>query len=505
MRSVLLGGCLLWHRFRHRSLIPLSIAVLAALASVVPGAANAAESLACDMRMRMSTVETKLQLHVAVRCDPRVKLLFPAYQRSAEFIATPRTVAGTELISDGGRGWQVPPGEQVGYTVELARMAEQLDDYRTAMQDDEAILAPLSSWLLTPATGLRDAIDIRLRVARDPAIQFASALREQHGTLIFGSDDIRRSGYTVFGQFPRAELTLPAPGSLAPRPWGTAAQPTRYEMVLLGAMKADQVLIRDWLQDSANAVARFYGGFPVDRMLVVVLAEPNRKGMVTGRALSAGGATALVIVGAESNIEQLYGDWIMVHELLHLGQPFTPRAWWLMEGMATYFEPIIRARASWRSPLSVWREFRRDMQRGSHRLTGAGLAHSQGNDYWSGGLFMLLADVAIRRYTRGERGMEDCLLRVLRAGGDATQRWTPNDVVSVCDKHLGKPVLRDLFDRYVDNGSLVDLDALWTQLGVHGSGPSMHLSADAPFANIRDMIITGGRNRPMPVGPDTYR
>ena len=39
------------------------------------------------------------------------------------------------------------------------------------------------------------------------------------------------------------------------------------------------------------------------------------------------------------------------------------RSPWLTEGLATYFEPIIRYRAGRRSAESLWAEFARDMPR----------------------------------------------------------------------------------------------------------------------------------------------
>lgn len=198
-------------------------------------------------------------------------------------------------------------------------------------------------------------------------------------------------------------------------------------------------------------MANFYHGFPVARSLTVVVPRSGRRGMVTGRALSAGGATVLVAIGEHATVDDLYGEWIMVHELLHLGQPFTPEAWWLTEGMATYIEPLLRARKGWRSPGSVWRDFHRDMHRGRAALD-RGLLNGSGNAYWSGALFMFLADMEIRRYSRGRRGIEDCLRAILRDGGDATVRWSAERSVASCDTLLGKPILGDMLERYGRKG-----------------------------------------------------
>ena len=47
-----------------------------------------------------------------------------------------------------------------------------------------------------------------------------------------------------------------------------------------------------------------------------------------------------------------------MHELYHLGFPsFQGEGKWLDEGLATYYEPMIRARAGLRTETSLWDEF----------------------------------------------------------------------------------------------------------------------------------------------------
>ncbi len=67
--------------------------------------------------------------------------------------------------------------------------------------------------------------------------------------------------------------------------------------------------------------------------------------------------TVMVEVGTDVDRRLLFGDWVLTHELIHTGMPFVRRGGtWFMEGAATYVEPIIRARAGWKTEEEVWRE-----------------------------------------------------------------------------------------------------------------------------------------------------
>src|SRR3546814_4841312 len=112
----------------------------------------------------------------------------------------------------------------------------------------------------------------------------------------------------------------------------------------------------------------------------------------------------LLQIGEQATRAQRYDGWILVHEMIHLGAPFvTGRSFWLMEGMATYGEPVIRARAGWYPVPQMWHEFASQMPRGVDALTIQSLdAVTRRGIYWGGAIFMLLADLAIRERSRSE-------------------------------------------------------------------------------------------------------
>src|SRR4029453_7697433 len=203
-----------------------------------------------------------------------------------------------------------------------------------------------------------------------------------------------------------------------------------------------------------------------DEMLVGLVPQP-RPGVGFGRTQPGGGVTIMIEVGEHIDQRRMFNGWVLVHELIHSGMPFIRgRATWFMEASATYVEPIIRARAGWKTEEEVWREWVTDMPQGVQAFA-RGLGEASGREnYWGGATFMLLADVGLRRATNGARGLEDCLAGVLWSGLDGARRATIAEYAAACDRVTGTTVMSGLVERHFNSAEPVDLAALWKDLGI---------------------------------------
>jgi predicted metalloprotease with PDZ domain len=201
----------------------------------------------------------------------------------------------------------------------------------------------------------------------------------------------------------------------------------------------------------------------------------------------------VVVVGDQMPASSRHKDWVLVHELFHLGFPtFRGEGRWLGEGLATYYEPILRARAGWTTESEVFRQFARNMPRGqAPRGSSAGLSARDDLDtiYWGGAMFCLAADVRIREETRGRHSLDDVIRGALDRGGDATHVWTVRDVVTLGDRVTGTNVLSEMYERYAARGERIDLDGLLDSLGVPADG--REANDQRPLAWIRRGIVDG--------------
>lgn len=248
--------------------------------------------------------------------------------------------------------------------------------------------------------------------------------------------------------------------------------------------------IVDWVRQSAEDVAAFYGKFPVPaaRILIVPTDGDRVRG---GTTWGYRGAATRLQVGRDVTASTLMkDDWVMVHEMIHMALPDVgTRHSWLSEGLAVYVESIARAQAGRLEADFVWREFARAMPQGLPQAGDRGLDNTPtwGRTYWGGALFCLLADIEIRKRTDNRMGLQTAV-RAINAKSNHTDDGRIADLLALADKATGTTVLTELYGRMKDTAVNPDLDALWQELGVSKSG-TVSMPGDAPLAAIR-MAIT---------------
>lgn len=254
--------------------------------------------------------------------------------------------------------------------------------------------------------------------------------------------------------------------------------------------EAQRPLIDRWLNMAVQSVVTYYGKFPVDTVNLRISPRGGR-GVSRGTTYGSPGARITISVGTETTANGFAEDWMLTHELLHLAFPSLQRSHhWLEEGLSTYVEPIARVRAGFLPAERMWSDVIRDLPQGLPAAGDHGLdrTHTWGRTYWGGALFCLRADVEIRRRTDNRRGLEHALRAILAAGGDVRSDWSIDRVIAVGDAATGVPVLRELYDEMSGQPMMVDLPALWKQLGIAHNGDTVTFDDHAPLAAIRQAI-----------------
>jgi predicted metalloprotease with PDZ domain len=181
----------------------------------------------------------------------------------------------------------------------------------------------------------------------------------------------------------------------------------------------------------------------------------------------------------------------MTHELVHTAFPqLRPEHHWLEEGLATYVEPLARARIGLESDADVWRQLLEGLPKGQPRRGDRGLDRTPtwGRTYWGGALFCFLADVRIRERTSNRLGLRDAL-RSLVADGWTITRWAHiEDVLARMDAAVGVPVLSELYAQHAQGAVRADLAELWRRLGITYDRGRVTFDDSAPAAALRRAI-----------------
>ena len=377
-----------------------------------------------------------------------------------------------------GDSWFAPAcaslGCRIRYRFMLREAAQARGDEDLAKLYGEVTESPPGAWLLRPLR-LPAGATASLHVSTPEGLRFVAGLPK--GQL--SASRLGELPYAAFGDL-RVETLRLQSGSLTVAI--AKARRRQGEEELLG-----------WIRSSATLVAQYFGRFPADGALLLVLPTPG--GQIHGRARGTGGASILFFLGTDLDMEQTRRSWQLVHEMVHLGLPALPRRHlWAEEGLATYLEPIARARAGELSAEKVWGDLVRDLPQGLPRQGDEGLdrTHTWGRTYWGGALFWLLADVEIRQRTGNRLGLEDALRAVVAQGGSIAERWPLQRVLEVGDRAAGSTVLVDLYAKMASEPFAVDLDAFFRRLGVSLRGAKVEFDDGAPLSSIR-VAMTGRR------------
>ena len=406
------------------------------------------------------------KLDIAVACDPALEV--------GKFTA----------LGNRDHWWTDPDGYQDGngrFTYELGAFAKAEDDMGSAMPFGDAVL--VTPGFLLPLPETPHAAMLRFRLTFPAGGSVVTALEpDKDGYYEVPLLRLNEVGPLLVGTI---EAT-PVPGD----PALTLAIPP-------GATEIPNEQLAAWVSAVAESNRRFWARSPTEGGLAILIPSP-RGGVPFGRVLSLGGAVVTVLVGKQATPQDLYDDWVLVHEFLHLGSPLMrDTGAWLNEGIATFYEPVLRARAGWKSEDEVWREWISSMPRGMPAITGIGLENAgRGGIYWGGALFVLMAEIESLRTSGGKIGFSDCLRSVLAEGADVTVKWPTMQLLHRCDALLGTDVVATLAQQHIGKGSAMDLDQLWRRLGVSMEGSAVHYDDSAELAWLRPLIIWGGATHP---------
>jgi predicted metalloprotease with PDZ domain len=371
----------------------------------------------------------------------------------------------------------------VRYELDLVALTDGCRGHECARRIGDAVLGAASEWMLRPEAG-SDA-EIRVTLAGGDTARFATGLRRDgHGGYVLRQRELGEAAYTAYGELRQSHVDVPGPG---------------LDVVLLGAPLAmGDAAVLAWVKDAATCVARLYGGFPAQATIFVIPVRGADE-VVFGRVMSLAGGSVVLLFGTETKPASEHSDWVVVHELSHLGTAsLVGEAHWLEEGLATYYEPILRERAGWMTEADLWKHFVDQMPRGEPQA-GDPPSLEERDDidstYWGGALFCMLADLEIRKASHGGKSLDDVMRAVHDRLGDATHGTRLVDFLRVGDEATGTRGLASVHAHFATAGEPVDLQAIWRSLGVVvAADGSVILHDDAPLAAVRHAIATGERH-----------
>ena len=263
--------------------------------------------------------------------------------------------------------------------------------------------------------------------------------------------------------------------------------------------EAEQRKFNAWVTATTTALASLYGRLPVAQVEVLVVPEARAPDAVPwGEVLRASSEAVVLFVDRTRTQVELAEDWVALHEFSHLLHPTLAREdSWLSEGLASYYQNVLRARHGRGSAEIAWRALLDGFARGRADTDGT-LTLAEATQqmrlhglfmrvYWSGAAMMLAGDVALRLRTHGVQSLPRVLDQFARCCLPATREWSATEMLTRWDQLAGVEVFAPLARRAVTAATFPDLAPTLSVLGIADHAP-LFSTADAS-ARLRDSIM----------------
>jgi M61 glycyl aminopeptidase len=258
-----------------------------------------------------------------------------------------------------------------------------------------------------------------------------------------------------------------------------------------------------WMSAIVGTMAQQFGHFPVPAAQILIVLQPASSEPVPwGEVLRAGADGLLLYVDGSRPLTVLAADWVAFHEFSHFLHPYLPRrdSWWA-EGLASYYQNVLRARAGYLTGDAAWRALHAGFARGLREVDGqTSLAQASSEMtasrkfmrvYWSGAAIALLADVELRLRTRNQTSLSSVLAQFADCCLSAAREWTAQEFMQRLDELAGVPVFVPLLTRYVAAVAFPDLAPAYAVLGLRATGTRLEFLEGGAEQRLRAAIMPG--------------
>jgi hypothetical protein len=479
---------------RARALVPVVLAVACAFGASRP--AGAGPEIWFEYEITPAADLSTLTVSMTFHGEGAKRLVLDDGQGAPWITAAP---GGPALVPSPAGGY-VPAGESCVYGVDLAKMTgKEGGAYRVGRD----LVTRVGRWLLRPAVvpegthgTARFVLPERTSVAT-PWLPAATA----GGGYVLDPSTFRYWGWVAFGRFTPRRVTVA----------DTVIEVARLD----GALAATDAGIDRWLTTAVRTVAGLYGGrYP--RRGVTVFVEPSRATRGEGDPVSfgstwpGGGAHLILRLPADTPDARLPGEWVAIHELVHLAMPVIPETdAWFSEGIATYYQEVLRMRAGHFSERDGWQSLLDGLAFGRARPAGTTLldasrtmheTHAYSWTYWAGAAVMLQVDATLRARSAGAAGLDDAMRRWARLAGDE-RSFDAQGLSADAEALVGTPGLVALAQPALASKEFPDVTPVLAALGIVVRDGKVALDDAAPAAAARRSIAAGGAPAAPPAAP----
>ena len=258
--------------------------------------------------------------------------------------------------------------------------------------------------------------------------------------------------------------------------------------------------LKKWIEESVTAVTAVTGHLPQSNPQVLVVAiGPRNEAVVKAQVLRGGGLATVFYVDETRPLSEFRESWTATHEFSHMLIPYiSSRDRWLSEGLASYYQNVLRARDGRLSETQAWQKLYEGFKRGEDNTNGGSLAQATRNGrnstmrvYWSGAALMLMADIQLRHQSGGQQSLDTALSALSNCCMENGVTWRARDMFAQLDRLTKTEIFMDIYQDHVLSNDFPDITPIWENLGIQTRRNKVKLTQDAPMAEVRDAIMKG--------------
>jgi len=460
---------------------PIALFVLALAA----GSAVAADDAPAHYTLRYDAAAQAMAVRV---CLPHAEnaVRFTADRAASRFIDDLARTSGPATARERGvwtaNGWHA--GECLSYRAALGRIVDTGDRGLGARHGGAIVVDP-DNWLLRLDDADRRApaeVDVEL-----PPGYAISAPWHPLGATRFSLPPTPKDwlARVAIGKFGSENIALRG---------GTLRL-----SILDGASAAQRAMLQAWLAHVSRATLSAYGKLPLEdvQVLIVPDRDTNDEAVGFGQSSRGQGHALTLFIDPDKSPAAFDRDWVAVHELSHLFHPYLDdEGSWLAEGLATYYQNVLRARAGLLTPAEAWEQIDYGFARGRGATRAGDVPLGASGErpnfmrvYWSGTAYWLEVDAELRRASGNRLDIDEALHRFDDCCLPSYRAWEPAEFVAKLDALMGTDVFRKHFDAYANRRDFPDLKPLYARLGLVRAGRQLTFDDAAPDAGVRVAIM----------------
>lgn len=386
------------------------------------------------------------------------------------------------------RGLDVTQAECASLTVDLAKAAFEIDDDDAIAMFGKVVYGSPDMWLWRPEPWPAGTVGTLSLKLPDGMVASLPWPKGDDGKYRVDSSTWKLMAKAALGEVEVKTMEI--------------GEATFTLAKLPGDLRVSDAGIERWLKDAAGAVSLVGGAvhgapkFPVRHAQILLVPVPAGGAIPFGMAMRGGGPTAMMLVSALADDQDLVGEWVGVHELSHLLlPPLVSEDAWLSEGLASYYQQTLRGRAgilpveeSWGLLVDGFDRGRRASRDVSLRDASTRMRRDFGylHVYWGGAAVMLMLDVELRK---NGTSLDAVVAGIRQREPKDTVYRTADEVVGWMQElaphvDVEKVVERGLSQRFPPVEPLLD------DLGIRrGRSINAVLRDDAKLVEIRKQII----------------